>query len=379
MPPSLRIRPARDFPRSGHPRGWPDPATGGITHLGLRGARPGDPVLRRRRSAHRGRGRRRRSAARAAGLWVSNLEANWASGRFRAFVAGSHASARWSATTGSAPGCRTASDHLSADARVGAADARGGRGRARARSLRPARRVLRGAVAAGFAAGHPGPRPLAGDVRRVRARRGRGARGGARLGAGDGAGALGARLAHARRRVAAGRRRGGARRAAPSTSAAPRRPRWPRRCSSWRTRSTRARLRGAAAPRARAAPARGSGRAVPAGRRARGAVPGARLLPLDGDAHPPWHGHAASVVAPALAFLAGGDDRGAPPVPAAAGDLSDREREILRLVATGLSDARSRRPSSSARTPSTGTSPTSARSCASRRAPPRRPRRRAGG
>ena len=68
-------------------------------------------------------------------------------------------------------------------------------------------------------------------------------------------------------------------------------------------------------------------------------VPGARLLPLDGGAHPPWHGHAASVVEPALAFLAGGDDRGAPPVPAAAGDLSDREREILRLVATGLSDA----------------------------------------
>jgi pimeloyl-ACP methyl ester carboxylesterase/DNA-binding CsgD family transcriptional regulator len=66
-------------------------------------------------------------------------------------------------------------------------------------------------------------------------------------------------------------------------------------------------------------------------------IPGARLLPLDGSAHPPWHGHAASVVEATLAFLR---DAGAPAPagPAAAADLSDREREVLRLVASGLSD-----------------------------------------
>jgi pimeloyl-ACP methyl ester carboxylesterase/DNA-binding CsgD family transcriptional regulator len=68
-------------------------------------------------------------------------------------------------------------------------------------------------------------------------------------------------------------------------------------------------------------------------------IPGARLLPLDGSAHPPWHGHAAPVVEATLAFLR---DAAAPPAaPAAPADaeLSDREREVLRLVATGLSDA----------------------------------------
>jgi pimeloyl-ACP methyl ester carboxylesterase/DNA-binding CsgD family transcriptional regulator len=70
-------------------------------------------------------------------------------------------------------------------------------------------------------------------------------------------------------------------------------------------------------------------------------ISGARLLPLDGSAHPPWHGHAASVVEPALAFLR--DAGAAAPVPAAGdappAELSDREREVLRLVASGLSDA----------------------------------------
>jgi pimeloyl-ACP methyl ester carboxylesterase/DNA-binding CsgD family transcriptional regulator len=70
-------------------------------------------------------------------------------------------------------------------------------------------------------------------------------------------------------------------------------------------------------------------------------VPGARLLPLDGSAHPPWHGHVASVVESALAFLASperpGEPRPAPPA-AAPADLSQREVEILRLVAGGLND-----------------------------------------
>jgi pimeloyl-ACP methyl ester carboxylesterase/DNA-binding CsgD family transcriptional regulator len=66
-------------------------------------------------------------------------------------------------------------------------------------------------------------------------------------------------------------------------------------------------------------------------------VPGARLLPLDGSAHPPWHGHVASVVEPALAFLGAGDEPHE--VAAGAGELSEREREVLALVAAGLSDA----------------------------------------
>ena len=69
-------------------------------------------------------------------------------------------------------------------------------------------------------------------------------------------------------------------------------------------------------------------------------VPGARLLPLDGSAHPPWHGHVASVVEPALAFLAAGHEpRAAAAEAAGTGELSEREREVLALVAAGLSDA----------------------------------------
>ena len=68
-------------------------------------------------------------------------------------------------------------------------------------------------------------------------------------------------------------------------------------------------------------------------------IPGARLLPLDGSAHPPWHGHAASVVEATLAFLRDAETtatvRAAPVTDA----LSEREREVLRLVASGLSDA----------------------------------------
>lgn len=70
-------------------------------------------------------------------------------------------------------------------------------------------------------------------------------------------------------------------------------------------------------------------------------VPGARLLPLDGSAHPPWHGQAAAVVEAVLAFLARSERSpaaGARPAPGD-GKLSGREREILGLVAAGLSDA----------------------------------------
>jgi DNA-binding CsgD family transcriptional regulator len=66
-------------------------------------------------------------------------------------------------------------------------------------------------------------------------------------------------------------------------------------------------------------------------------VPGARLLPLDGSAHPPWHGHVASGVEAALAFVGASAEPAAPY--AVAGELSEREREVLALVAAGLSDA----------------------------------------
>jgi DNA-binding CsgD family transcriptional regulator len=68
-------------------------------------------------------------------------------------------------------------------------------------------------------------------------------------------------------------------------------------------------------------------------------IPGARLLPLDGSAHPPWHGHAGSVVEAVLAFLRDGGAPVAAPAAATDAELSDREREVLRLVASGLSDA----------------------------------------
>jgi pimeloyl-ACP methyl ester carboxylesterase/DNA-binding CsgD family transcriptional regulator len=67
-------------------------------------------------------------------------------------------------------------------------------------------------------------------------------------------------------------------------------------------------------------------------------LPNAELVVLDGDAHLPWYGdtHAVlEVVAPFLGIAA-------PPareVPAVVGELSERERDVLRLVAEGLSDA----------------------------------------
>ncbi len=86
---------------------------------------------------------------------------------------------------------------------------------------------------------------------------------------------------------------------------------------------------------------RAGDRAVPlrAGREVAALVPGARFVELEGDAHLPWHESADEALGPIVEFLglpaptheasdAGGID-----------DLSDREREVLRLVAEGLSDA----------------------------------------
>ena len=79
-------------------------------------------------------------------------------------------------------------------------------------------------------------------------------------------------------------------------------------------------------------------RAIPArlGRELAAAIPGARFVPLEGRNHFPWVGDTDAVLRAVAAFLGA-----TPPVEAANdhGVLSDREREVLGLVALGLSDA----------------------------------------
>jgi DNA-binding NarL/FixJ family response regulator len=79
-------------------------------------------------------------------------------------------------------------------------------------------------------------------------------------------------------------------------------------------------------------------RTVPfaAGRELATLVPGARLIPLPGDAHHPWRGDASGTAAAIANALA--DDRSGAAV-APADVLSGREREVLALVARGFSDA----------------------------------------
>jgi pimeloyl-ACP methyl ester carboxylesterase/DNA-binding CsgD family transcriptional regulator len=83
---------------------------------------------------------------------------------------------------------------------------------------------------------------------------------------------------------------------------------------------------------------RRSDRAMPfaQGREVASLLPDARFVALDGDAHPPWLGDSAAVLESVTAFLDAQHpirpiDRGSP--------LSEREAEVLRLVADGLSDA----------------------------------------
>jgi pimeloyl-ACP methyl ester carboxylesterase/DNA-binding CsgD family transcriptional regulator len=70
-------------------------------------------------------------------------------------------------------------------------------------------------------------------------------------------------------------------------------------------------------------------------------VPRADLVTLPGDAHLPWHGDGDAVLRAVAPFL--GIEGPAAPVSGAdaglLGDLSAREREVLRLIAQGLSDA----------------------------------------
>jgi DNA-binding CsgD family transcriptional regulator/pimeloyl-ACP methyl ester carboxylesterase len=83
---------------------------------------------------------------------------------------------------------------------------------------------------------------------------------------------------------------------------------------------------------------RSGDRAIPfaLGRELAAGITGARFVPLQGRDHFPWVGDVGSVLRPTLAFLgaAVGDDTVADGSP-----LSEREREILALVARGLSNA----------------------------------------
>ena len=91
-------------------------------------------------------------------------------------------------------------------------------------------------------------------------------------------------------------------------------------------------------------------RAIPfeRGRELAASVPDARLLTLEGSEHLPWRGDAAAIAAAIGEFLDGDAGAGAQlraRRPEARGDrlepagLSDRELEVLRLVAAGLNDA----------------------------------------
>jgi pimeloyl-ACP methyl ester carboxylesterase/DNA-binding CsgD family transcriptional regulator len=81
-------------------------------------------------------------------------------------------------------------------------------------------------------------------------------------------------------------------------------------------------------------------RAIPvrAGQEVAGLVTGAEFVTIPGDAHLPWHGDVSDSVEAVAAFLGLPE----PPrelSPNGIGELSTREREVLRLVAEGLSDS----------------------------------------
>ena len=72
------------------------------------------------------------------------------------------------------------------------------------------------------------------------------------------------------------------------------------------------------------------------GREVAALLPQARLVALDGELHPPWLGDSDAVLGALVRFL---DEHDAVRPAAPDGSLSAREREVLRLVADGLSDA----------------------------------------
>jgi DNA-binding CsgD family transcriptional regulator len=73
------------------------------------------------------------------------------------------------------------------------------------------------------------------------------------------------------------------------------------------------------------------------GRELAALLPDARLVALDGDLHPPWLGDSDAVLGALGTFLDQHHPRGR--TRPRAGPLSEREREVLRLVADGLGDA----------------------------------------
>jgi DNA-binding CsgD family transcriptional regulator len=75
----------------------------------------------------------------------------------------------------------------------------------------------------------------------------------------------------------------------------------------------------------------------PLGRALAAAIPGATLIPLEGSAHFPWLGDTASVVR-AMRGMLGPDAPARLDGEPASLLLSGREREVLALVANGLSD-----------------------------------------
>jgi pimeloyl-ACP methyl ester carboxylesterase len=74
-----------------------------------------------------------------------------------------------------------------------------------------------------------------------------------------------------------------------------------------------------------------------AGREVATLVTGAQLMPLPGDAHLPWRGDGSATAAVIANGL--GADRDTAAADPAFDELSDREREVLALVARGFSDA----------------------------------------
>jgi len=86
---------------------------------------------------------------------------------------------------------------------------------------------------------------------------------------------------------------------------------------------------------------RAGDQAVPfeAGREIATLVPGARFRPLAGAVHPPWRGDTGAVLTAMSDFIRFGDySIEHPPSQAAGAALSERELEVLRLVAAGMSN-----------------------------------------